>query len=95
MAALLHVDPRHAELDLPDEVAEQVVKLIHHYVLVAGRGEASQAFCLLIAAIGDLVARTDAPIDLLNIAVELLMEQRAELIAAGQGPTLLRKSEVG
>lgn len=84
MPALLHVDPRRSELDLADERAEIVVKEIHHYAMVVVKNDASQAFALLAAALGDFAERTDAPVDLLNVAIELLLEQRAEVIQAAK-----------
>lgn len=80
MPALLHIDPRRSELDLADKPAERAVKAIHHYALVVASGDASQAFALLASALGDFAERTDAPVDLLNLAIDLLLEQRAEVI---------------
>lgn len=65
---------------MPDRRVEAIVKALHRYVLVTSDNNASQAFCLLTTALGDFIARTDAPLDLVNMAIDLLLEQRDELI---------------
>lgn len=85
----LRINPHSVGLvDLSEQVAEQVAAAMHHYALAVSRGDAAQAFCVLAAALGSFADRTDAPVDLINIAIDLLVEHRAELIAEGHGPVL-------
>ncbi len=88
----LHVDPQNLGPTLPDEQVEAVVRAIQQYTLIVSKGSASGAFGLLLAAIGEFADQTDAPIDLLTVAIEQLTEERDEARAAGFKPAFVLKA---
>lgn len=87
---LLHIDPAAMGEDMPDEQVDRAANMIHRFALNEG-GDPAQAFCLMLAVLGEYIELTDAPVDLLDLAIEQLTEQRATLIAGGATEQLILK----
>lgn len=88
---LLHIDPGQLGPDLPDGKIIKLTSALQAYALAATGARPAGAFCLLLATLGDYIDKTDAAVDLLNIALEQLLEQRDQALKRGVKPTLKLK----
>jgi len=88
---LLHIDPGALGPDLPDREVNKLADALQTYALAVTGARPAGAFCLLLATLGDYIDKTDAPIDLLNIAIEQLLDQRDQALKRSTVPTLKLK----